>query len=365
MKTPSLRRNFISEWFSQRIYPKVRLDHKSIAGANFGLCPFLSTIKKEKTRCIKNENALGVCTINSAGKSSRQDWLVCPYRVIDSEIVKSACETIFRGGTGVFPIPISILSDPKGLALLEKGFTRDGKAVIFFQDKLGGEISINGTASSPEIAFDVTVVEILKDQSGTSVGRYGFIEIQTMDFHGSYRAAVANLRDAHRLHGKDFSKALAKNPSWMSKEVEGPNIANVFKRTFYQMLLKFELSKEGAAAGTVLALPKSVWDSWQPFLGCPNIRKIKGNEFSIGDSDKKDYHGTNAWVFVFELDEKSRRSISSVNITAKIRVSATDLVEHAFVNVPKNIMHWATNEDVLLRRIEERIRKAIPTLQLR
>ena len=79
-----------------------------------------------------------------------------------------------------------------------------------------------------------------------------------MDFHGSYKHAVSNLRDAHRLHKKYFSKALKDNPSWMAQGVEGPNIANVFKRTFYQTLLKFELSKKGAAAGTILALPQSV-----------------------------------------------------------------------------------------------------------
>jgi hypothetical protein len=57
-----------------------------------------------------------------------------------------------------------------------------------------------------------------------------------MDFHGSYRAAVTNLRDAHRLHGRKFPKELAQNQGWASEDVEGPNIANVFKRTFYQTL---------------------------------------------------------------------------------------------------------------------------------
>jgi hypothetical protein len=235
---------------------------------------------------------------------------------------------------------------------------------VFFQDKLGGEISINGTGASPEIAFDVTVVEILKSAAGLKVGKFGFIEIQTMDFHGSYKAAVSNLRDAHRLHKKGFSKALAKNPLWMCQGIEGPNIANVFKRTFYQTLLKFELSKKGVAAGTVLALPKSVWDSWQPFLGCPKIERVGGLQYRVAGSDIKHYHGTNAWIFVFELDQSSRAPISPVNITAKIRVSATDLVEHAFVNVPRNIMNWATTDDVLLQRIRARIQKIVPNITI-
>ena len=185
-----------------------------------------------------------------------------------------------------------------------------------------------------------------------------------MDYHGSYKHAVSNLRDAHRLHQRAFSKALRQNPSWMSEGIEGPNIANVFKRTFYQTLLKFELSKQGAAAGTVLALPQSVWDSWQPFLGRPTIESLGGIEFRVRGSDNTRYHGTNAWIFVFNLDQTAAGSISPIAITAKIRVSATDLIEHAFVNVPRNMLHWAASEDALLARIRSRIQRALPTLQV-
>jgi len=347
--------NYVSEWFGQRIYPDVRVEAKAISRANAGVCPFLSSIRRAKTNCIKNENSFGVCTINSANK----DWLVCPYRVIDTEIVRSGCETVFAIERCSAPIPVSILQDTRGVAALNECLNKDGHAFIFFQDKLGGEISINGTPSSPEISFDVTVVEVAKGATGgIRVLRYGFIEIQTMDFHGSYKAAVTNLRDAHRLHGKKFPRELAQNQGWASENVEGPNIANVFKRTFYQTLLKFELSKEGAAAGTVLALPESVWESWQPFLGRPTIQAVIGSTFRIAGTDNETYHGTNAWIFVFRLDEKADQPISPVNITTRIRVSATDLVQHAFISVPKNMLHVASSEDELLRRIRDRIRKA-------
>jgi hypothetical protein len=282
--------------------------------------------------------------------------------VIDSAIVENACETIFGSGSAISPIPVSILRDKKGIELLEKSLQHSERAFVFFQDKLGGEISISGTPSSPEMAFDVTVVEMLRMQKGFKVGRYGFIEIQTMDFHGSYRAAVSNLRDAHRLHRNTFPQALRQNQSWLSQNVEGPNIANVFKRTFYQTLLKFELSKEGAAAGTVLAVPRAVWESWQPFLGNPVVEHVRGLEHRVLGSDNKTYHGTNAWIFVFDLDGNSKNAISPVKTTSKIRVSATDLVEHAFVTVPKNMLQRTTSDDVLLRRIRERMRKLIPSI---
>lgn len=327
------------------------------------MCLFLSSVKRERTKRIKNDNAFGVCTVNSVGSGTRKDWLVCPYRVIDSEIVNRSCVTIFGFEPIVPPIPISILSQGRGIADFEKSLERHGVAFVFFQDKLGGEISISGTPSSPEIAFDVSIVEISRIKGGVGkLTRFGFIEIQTMDFHGSYKAAVKNLSDAHRLHKKEFPAALGKNQTWASERVEGPNIANVFKRTFYQTLLKFELSKNGAAAGTILALPEAVWESWQPFLGCPTIESVSESEFRLIGSDTKSYHGTNAWIFVFDLDAQAGESISPVRIKSRIRVSATDLVQHAFVAVPNTMLRVATADDLLLRRIQDRIRKAVPTL---
>ncbi|HLK83266.1 MAG TPA: hypothetical protein VKT99_17485 [Xanthobacteraceae bacterium] len=320
-------------------------------------------MKREKTKCVKGDNAFGVCTVNSIGSSARKDWLVCPYRVIDSEIVNSSCVTIFDSKPAAPPIPISILNQDKGIEDLEKSLEMHGVAFVFFQDKLGGEISISGTASSPEIAFDVSIVEISRTEGGAGkVTRFGFIEIQTMDFHGSYKAAVKNLSDAHRLHKKEFPSALRNNQAWASERMEGPNIANVFKRTFYQTLLKFELSREGAAAGTILALPEAVWESWQPFLGRPTIEKVSNSEFRIVGSDAQSYHGTNAWIFVFDLDAHAGESISPVRIKSRIRVSATDLVQHAFVAVPNTMLRVATTNDLLLRRIRDRIRKAVPTV---
>jgi hypothetical protein len=240
---------------------------------------------------------------------------------------------------------------------------QNGAAFIFFQDKLGGEISISGTSASPEVAFDITIVELTRTPTRrVRVGRYGFIEIQTMDYHGTYKHAVKNLSDAQRLHGRKFAAELAQNEIWMSDRVEGPNIANVFKRTFYQTLLKFELSKEGAAAGTVLALPEAVWESWQPFLGRPPIEPISDTEFRMVGTDNQSYHGTNAWIFVFRLDTRSKRAISPVEVVSKIRVSATDLVEHAFVTVPGNMMAWATGQDMLLGRIRDRIKRVSPEI---
>ena len=119
-----------------------------------------------------------------------------------------------------------------------------------------------------------------------------------MDFHGSYAHAVKAVRNALDLHTDSFSNAIRKNTDWLGRGIEGPNIANVFKRTFYQVLLKFGLAGHGDCAGVVLGLPSSVWDSWSPHLSAPRLRKSGGVHVLTGDKapDAK------SWIIVFAND---------------------------------------------------------------
>lgn len=355
--------NFVSEWFGQRIYPKVRLEVSAVSGKKANQCPFLTSIQKTPTECVKNENSRGVCTISSSSNGTRQDWLVCPYRVIDSEIVKRACTQIFGLTHDVFPLPVSVLSFEGELEKFKASVKSAGAGYLFFQDKLGGEISVLATDRSPEMAFDVTLFEVTHSKGAFNVSRYGILELQTMDFHGSYKHAVANLRDALRLHGKEFPEALQSKPEWAGKSVEGPNIANVFKRTFYQIMLKFKLSGQGCAAGTVLALPRSVWDSWQPFLGAPELEDEGPGmkRFKVGVEQEE--QALNAYICVFDLDANQNCSISPVTIDTFIRVSPERLAHHAFTQVPDNMLHAIKSNDAILFRIKSRLLEWWPDFQ--
>ncbi|MHA3904561.1 PDDEXK family nuclease [Castellaniella sp. WN] len=362
-----VRGNYVSEWFGQRIYPDVKLDVSAITGANTSRCPFLSNILHTTTVCVKAENSRGVCTINSSSNGSRQDWLVCPYRVINSPIVTQACQRIFGLTEAIEPVPVSILQYTDKLAELTECINSTGVGYIFFQDKLGGEISVIGTSRSPEMAFDVTLVEIRPDnQGGFMVSRYGILELQTMDYHGTYKHAVSNLRDGLRLHQEAFAEALRGNLArWAGEGVEGPNIANVFKRTFYQMLLKFRLAGEGStAAGTVLAIPQSVWDSWQPFLGAPELEDespgIKRLQVAAGAPPAPQL---NAYVAVFDLDATSEKSVSPVEIKYFIRISPEHLAHHAFTEVPAHILHSIQTEESVLATIKSRLGGWWPAFQ--
>lgn len=362
------RGNYVSEWFGQRIYPEVRLDVAEVTKGNAGKCPFLSDVLRARHDCIKNENSRGVCTISSTGNGSRQDWLVCPYRVIDSSIVRKGCRLIFGLDRDVLPLPVSVLRHDGQLDAFKAAVLADGAGYLFFQDKLGGEISVVGTARSPEMSFDVTLVEVKPTAEGSFVvSRYGILEIQTMDFHGTYKSAMKNLFDALRLHPDDFPAALQSNLKWAGECVEGPNIANVFKRTFYQVMLKFKLSGEAsAAAGTILALPKSVWESWQPFLGAPSLEdestEIKRFVLAPGGTEEPPL---NAFICVFDLDAGSSEAISPVRIESFVRVSPERLAHHAFTEVPSHILHAIQTYDSVLERIRGRLNNWWPGFHAR
>jgi hypothetical protein len=207
---------------------------------------------------------------------------------------------------------VTLLRVETELSKFKQQVVEQGTGFVFFQDKLGGEISVIATPRSPEMSFDITLAEIVRSAAGFKVARYGILEVQTMDFHGSYRRAVENLKDALRLHGESFAESLRKNMQWSAERDEGPNIANVFKRTFYQVLLKFQLSGRGAAAGTVLAIPQSVWDSWQPFLGAPEIERAADGSYRLRVTDPipESAGSANAHIFVFDLDSTAGTAIS-------------------------------------------------------
>jgi hypothetical protein len=148
----------------------VRLDVSNFVGKSFGRCPFLSEALRHSTDCVKRENSLGVCTVNAASNGAAQDWLACPYRVISSDLVRSACQRIFGQMDIPQPIPVTLLQIPAELANFKKRVGGGTAGYVFFQDKLGGEISVVGTPRSPEMSFDVTLVEI-RNQAGKFTAR--------------------------------------------------------------------------------------------------------------------------------------------------------------------------------------------------
>jgi len=356
--------NFVSEWFGHRLHPTIVTTPTSISDQQTERCPFLSAAVGEAKSCIKPAKARGVCTISSTSNGLRQDWLVCPYRALNDDLVSHSVRQLFA-------LPKSSNPFITAAVALKKAEVRDdiqarlsaGQQVfIYFDKKTSGELSIPGTDRSPEFSFDVTVVELRSQNGGTHIGRFGILEIQTMDFHGSYGAAVRNLKDALRMHTSDFADSVQENQWWLSDSVEGPNIANVFKRTFYQMMFKFQLGQHETCAGCVLAIPQAVWDSWQRHLGAPEMSKEADGTYRLRAPGRDLPPICPAWIYVFDLDATANITPSPVVLRRVIGTDAPAVSYWALDVAPKAALSNISAEFGFLAALSRRLKRFWPEL---
>ena len=313
--------NYVSEWYGVRLYPSPSGASAAINLLRERQCPFLSDALEAPTKCIKSANSAGVCTITTT-RTGVKDWIVCPYRTLERQIVSEVARKIFsdeRQHVPLYPV-VHLADDDRRAEVLDRA-SREA-VYVFFQDKLGGEINVRGSRTTPELSFDITIMECESDNGWLVVHRYGVFEVQTMDFHGSYRHAVRALESAIDLHAHDFEQQIQRNPEWLGRRIEGPNLANVFKRTVYQLILKFALAGKDRCAGVVLGLPEAVWESWAPHFG-----GLEWAESSTEDA-------SNSWIIVFAPEQYSSTAHSRMEIRREIRVVAESLVHQAFEVVP-------------------------------
>jgi hypothetical protein len=274
------------------------------------------------------------------------------------------------GGTPVLIKPVTVLDDTAARAdVLHAAQAEDPRRVfIYFQDKLGGEIGLRKTPKSPELSFDITVTELIAQPAGHGkpgmrVGKYAVIELQTTDTHGSYSHAVTAMRNALDLHEATFHQELASNPDWAGRHIEGPNISNVFKRTFYQVAFKFQVTKRETSAGCVLALPQPVWDSWQPFLGAPRLHQHHDGTWRLLDDHNA--HPAN-WIYVFDLDQDPHADGQPATIQTRLVIGtdAATLSRAALEVAPAAAVDHAGMTDMVATAIIRRLNEYLPDVAM-
>lgn len=336
-----------------------------------GNCPFLTEALKTTTACVKAPNSRGVCTISATSNGPRQDWLVCPYRALDDRLLADITRRLYSM-PALDPVlirPVVALGDESSRSEILAAVGGQRRVFVYFQDKLGGEIGLSGTAASPELSFDITVVELLPAVAtartmspcdrAVRAGKYGVIELQTMDFHGTYKNAVAALTSALDLHGNRFAQVLADNPEWAGRGIEGPNIANVFKRTFYQIAFKFQVTKREESVGCALALPQPVWDSWQPFLGAPDLHEQADGTFRLLDDQEA---RPLDWIYVFDVDTAPGPSgrPAPLRVSLVIGTDAGTLSRAVFEVAPARAVGRGGNTDPVVESIARRLSRYLP-----
>jgi hypothetical protein len=312
-----------------------------------------------------------VCTVSANSNGSRQDWLVCPNRALDDDLLAAIVRRLY-GIPHSQPVvirPVVKLREEAGRSEILNAISSQDRVLVYFQDILGGEIGLSKTSASPELSFDFTVVELLADDPGTRLpgfsepavraGKYGVVELQTMDFHGTYKHAVDALSHGLDLHGDHFSEILAQNPEWAARRVEGPNIANVFKRTFYQIVFKFQVTNRETSAGCALALPQPVWDSWQPFLGKPDLHAHPDGTWRLLDDQESNPRD---WIYVFDIDSTPRTDgrPAPIGISLVIGTDARTLSRAAFDVAPARAIEGGGNTDTVVITIASRLRDYLP-----
>ena len=336
-------------------------------------CPFLTQTLKHSTECVKAANSRGVCTISATSNGPRQDWLVCPYRALDDGLLSDIVCRLYA----IPPLdpvmirPVVALGDDRGRSELLTAVRSGGRAFVYFQDKLGGEISLARTQASPELSFDITVVEILPvpstgsgpghSETKVTAGKYGVIELQTTDTHGSYAQAVSALTSALDLHKDRFSLQLSENPEWAGRKVEGPNISNVFKRTFYQIAFKFQVTKRDTSVGCALALPQPVWDSWQPFLGAPDLHQLADGTWRLLDDQESQ---PSDWIYVFDIDTQpgAEGAPAPIRVNLVIGTDAATLSRAAFEVAPAHAVAHGGGNDAVTEAIIRRLGRYLPEI---
>lgn len=354
--------NFIAEWFGHRVHPTVMAAAEALSDQSSQRCPFLSEATLKTVECIKSVKAKGVCTISSSSNGPRQDWLVCPHRALDFGLMQNAARRLFGVSGDLLVVPAPTLEADDVRERITSALDQGGRVVVFLRSRLGGEVSLSPTERSPEVSFDITMVEILRADEGLAVGRYSILEVQTMDFHGTYEHAVRNLTDALRLHRDDFHDALRRDEGrWLSQKIEGPNIANVFKRTFYQILLKFQIGAHESSAGCVLALPAAVWDSWQRHLGRPELIPRGDGTFELS---KPGGLGSQvpAWIYVFDIDGSAAATPNPVVIKTIIATDADSIAHYAVKVAPSVAIAEGGAAGMVVTSIRQRLGEWWPAL---
>ncbi len=371
------KRPHISEWFGHRVFPVVSASPNAARDRHECLCPFLSRALAEPTKCVKAPASQGVCTISATSNGLRQDWLVCPIRALDEALIAQMVRRLYGMSPDepILLVPAPSLGDEARRATVLNTVTSssDARVFVYFQDKLGGEVGLPKTPASPEFSFDTTIVELLADEtdlpheagmpeSGVRLGKYGVIEMQTTDTHGSYKHAVDALRSALDLHPDDFPAQLAANMEWAGRKIEGPNISNVFKRTFYQVAFKFQATKRETSVGCILTLPQPVWDSWQPFLGAPQIHQMDDGTWRLLDDQTSE---PSDWIYVFDVAESPGPSGTPAPIEVKLVIGtdAATLSKAALDIAPAKAVEHSGTTDVIIATLSRRLQRLLPTLQ--
>lgn len=339
--------NYVAEWFGHVVWPPEAVDDSDTARSNQinEICPFLTSATNERQGCGKQKKT-GFCTASSKSTGAREDWLACPYRVFDQHfaLIREAVRRIYRIPEDPIDVfPITRASEP-AIKQRIRDATEGRRVFLFSANKLGGEIDIPETDASPGSKVDVTICEAIGiSDNKPNLGQTAIFEIQTADFHGSPLHAINAIRELRDSDPQGYHDVLKANGSIAGKKMEGPNKANIFKRTIYQIIVKIQMAKDPRCAGFCVVLPEPVWNSWASHLGQPELQRdendpevsrLKAPEVETAEGAEV-VEPEPAWILVFRIDRDSTDSPRPLAIVHRIATDSRALAHYAFDEAPE------------------------------
>jgi hypothetical protein len=116
-----------------------------------------------------------------------------------------------------------------------------------------------------------------------------------------------------------------------------------------------------ADVGALLALPGSVWESWPPHLGAPELKSAgRGiHRFAQTELQNEDAKG---WILVFEVDDTSLATPNPIRIHKTIQANLEVLAHLAFERAPQESMKMLVEKDSIRTIIRRRITEFWPSL---
>jgi len=263
--------NSISEWFGYRIFPTVTDAEQAIRDQQDERCPFLAK-RSGRHESASSRPTRAAYAPYPAKLTAAARLVVCPYRTADQpDPDGGGAPAVFsshvRRNRCSYPPRRLPTARPKNESANRS--MAGGGCSLYFMDKLGGEIDIPWKQTFGK-------VQTRHDASWRSLGLgaeppsadTAILEVQTMDFHGTYREATLSLTHALKLHPRDFASQLRANPNWASAGMESEH------RQRYSSEPSTRYCSSSAGNHSRLcrrhpALPGSVWESWQPHWGAP------------------------------------------------------------------------------------------------
>lgn len=352
--------NYVTEWFGHMVWPAGEIDSSTgaIHDQTLERCPFLSSATGTELLCTKktkdngSDIRSGFCTASSPSSGVREDWLACPWRVFDESftLITDAVRRLYgvAAEEKILVFPLTRFGDPlvrKAVDALDGDAARSPRVFAFSSNPpvLGGEVDIPETARSPGNKVDVSIFEVLgTEKEEPRLGRSAIFEIQTADFHGSPLHAVRQLRQLGPPGGRiGYHRNIAANAVALGDRVQGPNKANVFKRTIYQMILKIQMAKDETCAGFAVVIPEPVWRSWERHLGQPGLVQdardpdVLQLRMPAGEDEDPVVEAKPAWILVFRVDRESQASPKPLKIVKRIATDSATLIHHAFDSAPE------------------------------